>query len=184
MQWDFMARGKYNRDYRLIEEFQENGRIRMGTEYIGDAWFFTSGAETVKRETKTALVLLILAAAAFVIALIPRTGMMHKLWIALPFAVTAVPLFLMGDLLFSLRGFKEPMERRNADKVNNQFPARALAIAYLSLVSLITETVYLVLYGAALSGDIVMTACTAVIFWCALMLFRKRARFHAEVKKT
>ena len=49
-----MAKGKYNRDYRLIEEFRENGRVRTGYEYIGDPWFFRLDEKTVAAEKKKA----------------------------------------------------------------------------------------------------------------------------------
>ena len=180
-----MAKGKYNRDYRLIEDFKENGRVRTGYEYIGDPWFFHLDGNTVEKEKKKSLVLILLAAAAFVIALIPYTNMMHKLWIALPFAVTAVPIFLMGDLIISFQKWKEPMEHRNADKLNNSFPARSLAMAYLSLISLAGEIVYLILNGGLkITGDGIMLGCTAVIFWCSLMLFRSRAVYRAETRDT
>lgn len=179
-----MAKGKYNRDYRLIEEFKENGRVRTDYEYIGDPWLFHFDEKTVEKEKKKAFVLTFLAAAAFILALVPFTNMMHKLWIALPYSVTAVPIFMMGDLVISMQKWHEPMEHRNADKLNNSFPARSLAIAYLSFVALIGEIVYLVMNGLTVPGDTVMIVCTALILWCALMLFRSRAMFRAEVKDT
>lgn len=178
-----MVKGKYNRDYRLIEEFRENGRVHTDYEYIGDPWFFRLDEEIVEKEKKTALSLALLDAAAFVAALIPYSGMMHRLWIALPFAVTVIPIFMMGDLMLSAQKWKNPMEHRNADKLNNSFPARALAIAYLSLAALAGEAVYLVQNGFAIGGDKIVVICTAVMFWSALMLFRKRDCFKTEVKQ-
>lgn len=178
-----MAKGKYSRDYRLIEEFKENGRVRTGYEYIGDPWFFQFDTKTVETEKKKSLVFILVIAAAFIIALIPYSNMMHRLWIALPFVVTAIPIFMMGDLVISMQKWKDPMEHRNADKLNNSFPPRALAIAYLSVISLIAEIVFLVMNGLQCTGDAVMPACTAVIFWSSLMLFRSREKFRAETKK-
>lgn len=175
-----MAKGKYNRDYRLIEEFRENGRVHTDYEYIGDPWFFRLGEKTVGAEKNKALGLAVLAAAAFIAALIPYAGMMHKLWIALPFVFTAVPIFMTGDLVISMRKITEPMEHRYADKLNNSYPPRTLAIAYLSAVSLVAEIIYLIQNGFSIPGDKVMTVCTAVILWSALMLFRMRDKFKAE----
>ena len=50
-----MAKGKYNRDYRLIEEFRENGRVRTDYEYIGDPWFFRLDEKTVAKEQNFSL---------------------------------------------------------------------------------------------------------------------------------
>jgi len=178
-----MAKGKYNRDYRLIEEFRENGRVRTDYEYIGDPWFFSSDRKTVAEEQNKALGLSVLAAAAFIFALIPYSGMMHKLWIALPFVFTAIPIFMTCDLVFSMRKWTEPMEHRNADKLNNSYPPRTLAVAYLSVVTLIAEAVYLVQNGFDIPGDKAMLICTAVMLWSSLMLFRKRESFKAEARK-
>ena len=177
-----MAKGKYNRDYRLIEEFRENGRVRTDYEYIGDPWFFRSDEKTVEAERKKALGLAILAAAAFVLALIPYSGMMHKLWLALPFVFSAIPIFLTCDLVISMQKWKNPMEHRNADKLNNSYPPRTLAIAYLSGIALVTEIIYLLQNGFAIPGDKIMLICTAVMLWSALMLFRMREKFKAEVR--
>lgn len=180
-----MARGKYNKDYRLTEEFQANGRVRTGYEYIGEPWFFCADAKTVETEKKKSLALVLAAAAAFVAALVLYSGFMHVLWIALPFAVTVIPIFMMADLSISMQKWQPPMEHRHADKLNNAFPARSLFMAYLSAISLVGEIVYSCMTGFQLvTGDIVMIGCTAVIFWCALMLFRRRASLRAETKDT
>lgn len=177
-----MAKGKYNRDYRLIEEFRTDGRVHTDYEYIGDPWFFRLDEKTVRKEMNFSLLLVLLAAAAFIVPLIPYTGMMHRLWIALPYVVSAIPIFMTGDLVLSMRKWKTPMEHRHADKLNNSFPARTLAIAYLSAVSLIAEIVYLVRYGLSITGDKIMIVCTAVMLWSALMLFRQREKYTAETK--
>ena len=172
-----MAKNKYSRDYRLLEEFRSDGRIKTGYEYIGDAWTFKNDSQQVEGEKKKALWLIIAAWAAFVIALLPATGMMHKLWIALPFIFTALPLFMALELILGLQKLKVPMERRHADKLNNSYPARTLAILYLSAVSFIAEAIYLVTGGVRMAGDLIMTAGTAVVVLCAFWLFKKRGCF-------
>lgn len=177
-----MAKGKYNRDYRLIEEFPEKGRVRTGYEYIGDPWFLCSEEKVFQSDMKKALLFVIIAAAAFIIPLIPYTGMMHKLWIALPYVFTLLPLFMTGDLVVTMRSIKNPMEHRFADKLNNGYPPRTLAMCYLSGVALVSEIVYLVMNGLSITGDILMAICTAVLFICGVMLFKMRGSFRAEVR--
>ncbi len=172
-----MARNKYSRDYRLVEEFTADGRVKTGYEYIGDAWTFKNDISTVEGEKKIVLCLVIVSCAAFVLALLPPTGMMHKLWIALPFAFTALPLFLSAELIIRLQKIKAPMEHRYADKLNNSYPPRALATLYLSVISLIAEVIYLEVIGMQKGGDLIMTVCTAVMAICAFWLFKKRDGF-------
>ncbi|MBQ6469349.1 MAG: hypothetical protein IJJ50_04755 [Lachnospiraceae bacterium] len=177
-----MAKNKYNRDYRLIEEFSEKGRVRTDYEYIGNPWFFLTDSNIVEEEKRKALRCVLFAGAAFIAALIPYSGMMHRLWIALPFAFSALPLFMLGDLVFTLQRYKEPMEHRHADKLNNSYPARALAVLYLSGIALIGEAVYLVLNGVQVPGDAAVAFCTAVIVFFSSRLFRKRTVFRAVEK--
>ena len=179
-----MARGKYNKDYRLTEEFQANGRVRTGYEYIGNPWFFCADGETVAVNRKKALALVILCAGAFVVALVPFSLMMHTLWIALPFAFIALPIVMLGDLVIALQGFREPMEHRNADKLNNSYPARSLFMTYLSAIALAGEVIWLCLNGGfQTAGDAVMAGCTAALFCLALLLFRLRNFFRAEERR-
>ena len=175
-----MAVNKYNKDYRLHEEFLANGKIRMRSEYIGSPYYFKCGADKVHTEKKRALLLILAAGAAFIAALIPYSEAMHRLWVALPFAFSVLPIFLTGDLVVSMQKWTEPMEHRQADKLNNKYPPVTLAVMYLEAVSLIADAVFLVMNGAHTAGDFVLPACMAFILACGFLLFRKRTSFAAE----
>lgn len=177
-----MQKGKYNRDYRLIEEFRADGRVHTDYEYIGDPWYFDLDESNVEKGKRKALCLVILSAASFVAALIPYSGMMHKLWIALPFVFTILPVFMTADLVLSMRKIKNPMEHRHADKLNNAFPARTFAMLCLSAVSLIAEIVYLFINGIQAAGDLVMILCTAMLLACGVLLFKMRKLFRTTVR--
>ena len=69
-----MARNKYSRDYRLVEEFTSDGRVKTGYEYIGDAWTFKNDISGVEGEKKKALWLVTGASAAYVLSLLPPKG--------------------------------------------------------------------------------------------------------------
>ena len=178
---ELMAANKYSRDYRLIEEFIEKGRVRTDYEYIGDYWSFEKDEKTVAEEKRRAFLCVLFAGAAFVMSLLPYSGMMHRLYIALPFVFTALPLFMTADLVTALQRYKEPMEHRFADKLNNSYPARTLAMLYLSAAALIGEFVYILTSGVKAPGDAVMAICTAVLVICSFLLFRKRTVFKAVV---
>lgn len=178
-----MARGKYSRDYRLIEKFQADGRVKTDYEYIGNPWYYCEDSDAVRKGKRKVLVLTLLAAAAFISALFPYTGMMKRLWIALPFIFTAVPLFLTGELAFSMLTWHEPLEHRHADKLNNGYPPRTLIISILSFAALAGEIIYVFTDGIFAAGDVVMLVCTAVIFLCGVFLFRMRNTFCAEERK-
>ncbi len=178
-----MAANKYSRDYRLLEHFDERGRVRTDYEYIGDPWIFCHSGPGIEAEKKKILGLSAAAAAAFLAALFPFSGMMRTLWIALPFIFTIIPIVMTIDLAIAMQRFPDLMEHRHADKLNNAYPARTLAILYLSAVSLIAEAVYLILYGVRNTGDVLFPALTACIVLCGYLLFRKRNSVRAEVRK-
>ena len=172
-----MAKGKYTKDYRLIEEFREDGRVRTGYEYIGAPYYFEGDRDVLELEKRKALSLIVFACAAFIGSLILYTAFMHSLFVALPFAFNALPLFTSGELIFGMNKWKEPLEHRHADRINNSYPAQALAIMYLSGIALIGEAVLIIKNGITAPGDAVMAFCTAVIFACGFALFRKRKVF-------
>ena len=119
-----MARNKYTADYRLVEHFDEKGRVKVSYEYIGEPYRFTEPEETVRREKKICLSAAIAGWILFLAALIPYSEAMHRLWIALPFAASAVPLFLLTELICVVFRAKEPLERRIHDQLENLYPAR------------------------------------------------------------
>ena len=181
-----MAVNKYNKDYRLVEDFRANGKVKVTYEYIGRPWYFSCGTETVGTDKKKALLLVLVAGAAFVASLIPFSQAMHRLWVALPYAFSVLPIFLTGDLTVSMQGWKEPLEHRQADKLNNRYPAVTLAMTYLAFVSLVADGIFLIVNavrgGSLTTGDVVLPCCMAVILTCGARLFRLRKRFAAAEK--
>ena len=112
---------------------------------------------------------------------------MHTLQAALPYAFCALPLFLLSDCAASFVKMQEPLSRRQADRMNNRYPAAAMFLAVLSFFALAGETARLV-YGFAAAGekpypgDYIFILCAAVLFAAGIRLFGDRHQVAAEEK--
>ncbi len=169
-----MAKGRYIKDYRIVESLNGRGGIRLDTEYIGDPYFFACGAEKAGKSRKLCLLLCLTGWLCFIGALLPNSAGMRTLYVSLPFAFSALPLGLMSSLLLSTLRLKEPMEHRVADRFENRFPAQALGITLLPGVSLAGEGLGLLLGKQMLPGDGIFSLCAAGLFACGLALFLQR----------
>ena len=169
-----MARGRYIKDYRIVESLNGRGGIRLETEYIGDPYVFVCGAEKAGKSRRICILLVLAGWLLFVVALVPNSAGMHTMYVSLPFAFAALPLGLMSSLLLSTLRLKEPMEHRVADRFENRFPAQALAVAVLPGISLAGEGLMLLLGKQMIPGDWVFAACAAGLFACGLALFLQR----------
>ena len=175
-----MARGKYVKDYRIVESINSRGGIHLETEYIGEPYVFTKGRETAKKSRNASAALCLLGWLAFIGAMLPNSAGMRTLYVSLPFAFSALPLGLLSSLLLNALRLREPMEHRLADRFENRFPAQTLAMAALPGVSLIGEGILWLSGAVMLPGDAVFTPCAAVLCACGLGCFLQRGKLHTR----
>lgn len=175
-----MAKGRYIKDYRIVESLNERGRIRLDTEYIGAPYAFVCGLEKARKSHLLCLGLCLLGWLAFLGALVPNTAGMRRLYISLPFAFSALPLGMLSSLLLSPLRLAEPLEHRVADRYENRFPVRSLVIAVLPGVSLLGEGVLWLTGGDMLPGDGSFSLCAALLAACGLGCFGQRKRLRTR----
>ena len=171
-----MAKNRYARDYRLVENFDERGKVKITYEYTGTAWRFLRDAQVIRMEKRMMLLRACAGWLFFLLALIPASTAMHSLYIALPFAFTAVPLMLFTDTAFVFLKAKEPLEHRHADRFNNRYPAVCLAWIVFSMAAVIGEAVNVLFRIPALKGDLVFSVCALLMLGCAVWSFSVRTR--------
>ena len=180
-----MAKGKYIKDYRIVETVNSRGGIRAETEYIGEPYVFQKGAQRAGKTRRLILFLCLLGWISFIAALFPESAGMRSLYVALPFAFSALPLFLLTDLMLTTLRVKEPMEHRTADKFDNRFPAQSLALAVLSGASLLGELIrFLTDREGMLAGDAVFSPCAAVLLACGVLAFSRRGELTTQKGNT
>ena len=175
-----MAKGKYVKDYQIVESLNSRGGLRLETEYIGEPYVFVSGLASATKTRNLSLLLCLAGWIAFVVALIPNSAGMRTMYVSLPFAFSALPLGLMSNLLLGSLGVKEPMEHRLADRFDNHFPAQALAMTALPAFSLLGEGILWLSGGAMLPGDACFAPCAAALCACGAVCFLQRKKLRAR----
>ena len=171
-----MSRNRYVKDYRLVENVNERGRIKTTYEYIGEDYYFAADAGTVHAARKRLAVVCLIGWIAFIGALLPVSVAGHTLYVTLPFAAAAWPLGLLTGVGISLFHAREPLEHRHADRLENRAPACTFFVALLGGVALIGEAVNALRGAELLPGDGVFAVCAAVLVACAIFCHRQWKR--------
>ena len=173
-----MAKNPYREDYRLTEHFDEKGRVHTTSEYIGKKYRFFEDAAVISFEKKKEALLAAAGWLCFLAALWQENAAMHHLYIALPFAFTALPLALYTHTAAVFCGMKEPLEHRHAERMNHSFPPAALAVMLFSLFSLAGELLGYITEKEQFSttGDLFFTAGAFGLFLVGVFAFKARKK--------
>lgn len=175
-----MAKRKYLKDYVVNEYIDEKGHVTRDTQYIGEPYGFKYGLGRAKRSAKLTLFLSIAEWVCFFICCWFEGSAMRTIYVALPFAFTALPLFLMTRASVNTLRSAEPMKRGEAEKIASNMPAASLASGLLPLISFLGCAVTMALGGTA---DWLFIALSAVMVICAALAFTRRRDFAVETKK-
>ena len=172
-----MARNRYESDYRLTERVDPRGRVRRDAEYIGTEYRYVLEPAALRRARRGVLIACAAGAAAFIGALLPHSAASHTIYITLPFVFTALPLGIAAETVLSAPRGGGTLERRQADRLSNRFPAAAAFIVILCGIALIGEGVRALTGGDLSAGDAVFSACAALEAACGVFLLNKRRSF-------
>ena len=177
-----MAKNRFGRDYRLIDTFDEKGRVRTTTEYIGASYRFENEPRIVREAVRKLLPLCAAGWIFFVAAMALPSAAMHRLYTSLPVIFTAIPLFLLTDHALTLRKMDpaQPMEHRRADLVNNRFPPAALFVVIFPALALTGELVSFLTGTVLMKGDILFAAGCGVLLFIGRFLFAQRGKLKAK----
>lgn len=176
-----MARKKYIKDYRLVETVDERGRIRTDYEYIGTEHRFARGPETARRARRRVLIACGIGWLAFLGGLLPRSAASFTMYVTLPYLFTALPMGILTALLMPAEGWKEPLRRQQADRLENRYPPAALTWALLPLIALIGELVCLMRGEPAMTGgDILFAVFALCVSGAGVFAFSRRRDFASE----
>lgn len=172
-----MAKNKYISDYRLEERVDSRGRVRKDYVYVGEHFRFCLEPAALRQERRHVLILCAVGVAAFVAALMPASAASHTAYITLPFIFAALPLGIVIETVISAPVGEALLERRQADRLANRYPAASIFILLLSVVSLLGEGVFGLRGGHYVPGDAVFSLCAALLASCGGFLLHKRRSF-------
>ena len=175
-----MAQGKYIKDYRLVETVDERGRIRTDYEYIGADYHYARGLPAVRPIRRRALGAALVGWLAFLGGLLPNSRGMHALYVSLPYIFSALPLATVTAVLLQDAPEKEPLEHRQADRLENRYPPAALAAGILPCAALAGELIRLLTGQAVNGGDGLACLGAAVTAAAGFFLFSLRRGFQVR----
>ena len=176
-----MARKKYVKDYKLNQTIDERGRISSKAEYAGAYFVFKESKETVKSQAVKSLTACGIAWAAFIASLFLNTGSMRLFHISLPYAFTAIPLWLLTDVCFKARKTEGKLQHRESDEMNQKYPASSMWVAVLTLFALLGMLVA-VIFGAGdlVKADVAFALLASVVCACGAYCFSRKSTFTTE----
>ena len=175
-----MARNRYAKDYRLVETWNEKGKVKVSSEYIGEKYHFAADDPVIAEKKRKLTGLCIIGWIGFFAALFWYSAGMHTLYVALPFVFTAVPLTFLTDITVSFVRMKEPLENRHADRMNNRFPLAALMTALFMGFALAGEAVNVILGKELAAGDYLLMAGGLMVFAAGGLSFMERKNVEIE----
>jgi len=164
---------KYLKDYRLEEQVDSSGRVKVKTVYIGGD--YTISPDLPAGEKRRMIVLCILSGFLFVGALIPVSGAARLIYVLLPFVFSAFPVFLTSRMAISFYRSGGIMTRKQAEQIANYFPAYAAATMILTSAAFLGYAITTILSGNAmfLPGDVIFSAASFLMAVSAAVLLHK-----------
>jgi len=121
-----MAGRKYKKDYDLVETRSEKGKYSLEAEYKGKTYGIENPPGDVKRFAVVIIVLLAFMWCLFIAAFTQNGNFGRTLYVIIPYAFNAVPLYLCSDSAVRLLWTKPPYRQRDYDRVTR---ARGYVIA-------------------------------------------------------
>ena len=185
-----MADRQYIRDYELLEEFDAKGHVKSSSHYIGDPWYFKAGPDVIRRRRKQLPLLAGIGWICYIGAMYPPSEAMRTLYVSLPFAASAVPLFLFSRLALRLLRAWEPMERWKAESFLDRYPPAALLLTLFPFFSLAGDLIRMLLRstseaGSAVPGigDLIFPAGACALLLIGGYAFRVRKDLEPEIRR-
>ena len=176
-----MATGKYVKDYKLNQTVDEKGRLRSEPEYIGGYFVFTEKPETVKKQASRSLIACGGAWVSLLGSMLLNTGAMRLINVSLPYAFTAIPLWLLTSVCIKARKTAGKMQHRDSDEMNQRYPACSMWAALLPLLSLLGLLAALIFsFGNLVKADIAFAFLASVTAACSAYCFRHKNIFKTE----
>ena len=172
-----MAINRYVKDYRLVETVDERGRIKTEYEYIGSRYEYVSDRPTLMKNRRIIVALCCVSWFIFIAALVPFSASMRKIYISMPFLFSALPLGILTEVLISAPVHGKPIERRQAERLSNRWPAAAFFMMLLDGISFLGAVVSILAGMEYQSGDGYFLVFAAVLTACGIILFIKRRSF-------
>ena len=177
-----MVSRKYAADYRLENVRDKNGRLKTVAVYKGRYYRFSAKPETVQREGRLFALLTGLSALLFVGALFLNSALTRQMYVLMPFLFAMLPLGYQTVAVYYILTAPDTFTRERNDKMHDRLAKCTLFVALFSGASLVGSAIACLLRVVTpdVQGILFFVAAAGVLL-CALMLFRKKSVFKAEI---
>lgn len=176
-----MARRKYVKDYKLNQTVDERGRLRSDPEYVGSYFVFKESLDKVREQAKKCLIACGIGWTAFAASLFLNTGSMRLFHISLPYAFTAIPLWLLTDVTIKALKAKGKMQHRESDEMNQKYPGASMWTAVLTVFALLGMLIAVIFkIGSLGKADILFALLASTVCACGAYCFKYKSTFTTE----
>lgn len=175
---------KYVKDYRRSESADAGGRLRAEYEYIGGSFYRTADAVDAGKYSILLAVFCVIGWVCWLVPLLFNNGAMHQFYISYPFIFAALTLWMLSMAAYTAVTVKEPMKRKQADRLRNWIPGTSLATAILSFIALAGTVITMIVRPDLFNSfDWLFIACAAVLCGIGVTVFTLRKFFKTEERK-
>lgn len=176
-----MAKKKYVKDYKLNHIVDGSGRLKSEPEYVGSYYIFRESAAQVKAQAIKCIAACALAWASFIGSLFLNTGAMRLFHISLPYAFTAIPLWMLTGVCIKAYRTYGKMQHRQSDEMTQKYPAAAMWSALLPILALTGMLISLIFsIGNLVKADIAFAFAVSVVTACSAYCFKNKSTFTTE----
>ena len=173
-----MSRNKYIKDYSLTNTVDESGRIRTGAHYIGDYYVFASPAEKVAVRSRVLAAFCAAGWLFWLLALLPSTAVMHLPYFSVPYALCAVPLWLVSDIAVRALRARPPYDHKAADKLSSGLRFRSVVASVVPAAAVIGYAVAAFLQGSGFGiADYFALVSACAVYACGICSLVLRGSF-------
>jgi len=173
-----MRRKDLIKDYELLDTVNEKGKLRSQVVYVGTYYSFEQDKKTVKNAAKRNLILAAVAWILYIVPLLFVSNAMKTVYVSVPFAFLALPLWNMVKVLLRIIGQQDLLENKDQRAITNTFPSSTFFIIVLSGIPLVAFPIKLLVDSVEiLYSDIIFMVCDAIILFIGLCIFKTRNTF-------
>lgn len=181
-----MASKKYIKDYDLVENEDEKGRVKKTAVYHGD--YFRLGLEESQiKQLKLQLILLFVAALALHVCggLVNNPGL-YKFYMAIPYTVCFLPLFFLGEGTLRIPNQKRSYRKEEIELTYKRVVNMSRLYLILSGIGVAGVLIYLIFAsnGSALEQEAIYLALVLGAALLVLVIFRKASKVVIEKEET
>ena len=164
-----MVSKKYLGDYRLENVPDHRGKLKTVPVYRGPLFRFTAKEEVLKKAKRRNLLLVSLITAALLTTMLLHSGMLSRIYVAMPLVLSILPAVLLWTGVFHLFTAGDSVPRDKSDHIHNRIAGWSTVLIILSSLSLIGQ-IFAYFDGGGVA-DLPVTLCAVVIVACASLVF-------------